>query len=114
LNTSRTSQILRQRGIAIAAGGLALQLLFALTLLGSGLPGLITLLLLLGTAGTLATSYTTVSNKTELGIKLQGATVIGAAVCAFMGSTVFAFIFVLIGAVVTYVGAKQLAAGLGR
>ncbi len=52
LNSSRTQQVLRQRGgIAIAAGGLALQLLVGLTYLTAGFVGLITLALLVGTAG---------------------------------------------------------------
>lgn len=124
MNSSRTHQVLRQRGIAIAGGGLVLQLLATLTLLNTALFwGVqkmdvyllgITLLLLLGTAGSLAASYFTLNDKTTWAVRLQAATVVGAGISCVMLSSVGTFLIVLIGAVSAYVGTKQLAAGLGR
>lgn len=114
MNSSRTHQVLRQRGIAIAGGGVVLQLLATLTLLNTGLVGQITLLLLLGTAGSLAASYFTLNDKTTRAVRLQAATVVGAGISCVMLSSVGTFLIVLIGAVSAYVGTKQLAAGLGR
>ena len=111
---SVTNQVLRQRGIAIALGGIVLEFLATLSLLDSGLVALITLLLVIGSAGLLIASYTSLNDNTGPATFLQMATVVGAGICAFTLSSWAGFIFVLIGAIITYVGAKQLSAGLGR
>lgn len=138
MDSSHTQEVLRQRGIAIGAGGLALQLLIALGLLYASPLGLLALLPLLGTAGALAASYSTLRNRIDLAMRLQAATVIGGVICIFrlfgrFGSKWTSwslliggvhndlpvarptlFVMLLMGAAVTYFGGKQLAAGLGH
>ncbi|MCV7278330.1 hypothetical protein H7J88_01555 [Mycolicibacterium flavescens] len=113
MNSSRTQQVLRKRGISIAAGGLVLQLLIALGLAFGGILGILTLLLVLGNAGALAVSYNTLNDKTGLANMLQVCTVVIGLVSIFGAGLVgLGFLILLAGAVITYIGTKQLADGL--
>lgn len=111
MNTSQSGLQLRQRGLAIAAGGLIVQLLAAIT--AAGTSGW-TVLLLPVAAAAIATvlSYATVKDRTGLANVAAGLGVLMIAASAAGHHTGASALFALLGAVVGYFGNKQLAAGI--
>jgi hypothetical protein len=112
MNQSNTGLQLRQRGLAVAGGGFLLQLL-ALALTAHGGLGFVTFLLLVGAVGATVLSFSAVKDHTGAATGFTAATAVGVIVLAIAYSSgLFGVIVQLIGAGVSHVGNKQLAAGI--
>ncbi len=112
MSTSQTQLQLRQRGLAIAGGGLVLQLIgLAIVVQAAGAAiGFISLVI--AVIATVRT-YIQVKDHTGTANTASAATVLIAFIAALViSSPLFGSVLVLIGAVVGYIGNKQLAAGV--
>lgn len=112
MTSSQMALQLRQRGVAIAGGGLVLMLIGVLIGLQGG-PAAITLIPLAIAASAVVRSYTSVKDRTSQANTWSVITVIVAFVTALViSSPLGGVIIIVIGAVVGFIGNKQLAAGI--
>jgi hypothetical protein len=102
---------LRQRGLAVGAGGVLVQLIGVFMVMAGG--GWAVLLLPVLASGALsALSYTSVKDHTDRSGAVSVVTVVLAAVAAMVHSGWGGVLVTVIGAAVLYLGNKQLAAGI--
>lgn len=112
MNSSQTSVQLRQRGVAIAGGGLLLQLLGVAIAAGGTSIGGYGFVPLLVAAGACALSFTKVKDHTGVANVAAVLTVLITLAGAFAASDWGGLIPAALGAVALYIGNKQLAAGI--
>ncbi|WP_396909632.1 hypothetical protein [Mycolicibacterium sp.] len=111
MNTSQTGVQLRQRGLGIAGGGLVLMLVGVAVAAGDATFGGYAFAPLLVAAGACVLSFTQSKDHTGLANGAAALTVLVTAIAAIASSSWTAVLPAVIGAVVVYVGNKQLAAG---
>lgn len=112
MNSSQAGQQLRQRGAAIGAGGLLLQL-FGVIMVGPGGGWAIIFIPLLVAAGAVGLSYTQVKDRTGLAGTATVVTILIAVIATFaLGGNWSAVLLLLVGAAISHLGYKQLAAGI--
>lgn len=112
MNSSQAGLQLRQRGAAIGAGGLALQL-FGLLMVGPEGVWAITFIPLLVAAAAVGLSYTQVVDRTGLASTATVVTILLAVVATVaLGGHFFPVLVLLVGAAISHFGYKQLVAGI--
>lgn len=112
MSTSQTGLQLRQRGVAIAGGGLALQLIGLAIVVQAAGAAIAFIPFVIAVIATVRT-YIQVKDHTGTANTASAATVVIAFVSALViSSPLFGWVLVLIGAAAGYFGNKQLAAGV--
>ena len=111
MSASETGLALRQRGVGIAAAGLAVQLLGVLIVVSNSGWAIVFVPIIVAAAA-IVLSYTGMKDRTGLANAAAAATVVLAALSAIVNSGWGGVLLVLAGAAVSYFGNKQLAAGI--
>lgn len=111
MSTSETGLQLRNRGLGIAAAGLLAQLIGVLIVVSTSGWAILLIPLVIAAVVT-ALSYTSVKDRTGTANVCSTLTVLIAAVAAIVNHGWAGVSLVLIGTVISYVGNKQLAAGI--
>lgn len=112
MNTSQTQLQLRQRGLALAGGGLVLQLI-GLAIIAQAAGAVIAFLPFVVAVIATVRTFVQVKDHTGTANTASVATVVIGFVAAVVNSSpMFGVLLVLIGAVLGYIGNKQLAAGV--
>ena len=111
MTASETGLALRQRGVGIAAAGLAVQFIGVLVVVSNSGWAIVFVPVMVAAAA-IVLSYTSVKDRTGLADAAAAATVVLAAVSAIVNSGWAGVLLVLAGAALSYFGNKQLAAGI--
>lgn len=112
MTASRTSETIRQRGVAFAAVGFLVQI-FSLPAMISGPTGLATVIAMLGAAAATAVSYATVQDRTGMSTGLDVLALLVGIVSAIAGGGSFGGVVgMFVGVAIVYFGNTHLARGI--